>query len=99
MAQPNTNIEKARKRGKDILDRRASDRTELTPDQQGGRIQLRGQIKEIWKRAPGGVEKEGKIPGGEAAPARTHLERRVVEPADVDILRGPETCGDCHFST
>lgn len=57
MLQPNTNIEKARERGKKIVDRRASHRAEPTPNQRGGRIQVRGQIEEIgdelqeeWKR-------------------------------------------------
>jgi hypothetical protein len=56
-AQPNTNIDKARERGKEIVDRRVSDRANPTPDKRGGRIQVRGQIKEIgdelqeeWKR-------------------------------------------------
>ena len=57
MAQPNTNIDKARERGKGIVDRRTSDREGPTPCQRGGRIQVRGQIKGIgdklqeeWKR-------------------------------------------------
>ena len=56
-AQPNTNIDKARERGKEIVDRRASDREGPTPDQRRGQIQVRGQIKGIgdelqeeWKR-------------------------------------------------
>ena len=56
-AQPKTSIGRARERGKEIVDRRASDREEPTPDQRGGRIQVRGQIKGIgnelqeeWKR-------------------------------------------------
>ena len=56
-AQPNTNIDNAREGGKEIVDRRASDREGLTPGQRRGRIQVRGQIKGIgndlqgeWKR-------------------------------------------------
>lgn len=56
-AQSNKNIDKARERGKEIVDRRVSDRAKPTSDKRGGRIQVRGQIKEIgdeleeeWKR-------------------------------------------------
>ena len=47
MAQQNTNIERARERGKEMVDRRASDRAESMPDQRGSRVQVRGQTREI----------------------------------------------------
>ena len=56
-AQPNTNIDKARERDKEIVERGASDRVEPTPDQRANQIQVRSQIKKIgdelreeWKR-------------------------------------------------
>lgn len=52
-----------------------------------------------WRRALGGVEEEVRVSGGKATSARTHLERRLVEPANVDIRRCPETCGNRHLST
>lgn len=38
------------------------------------------------------------VPCGEAAPARTCLERRQVEPANMDIPRCPDTYGDYYLS-
>ena len=56
-AQPKTNIDKARERGKGLVGRRASDRAGPTPDQRRGQIKVCGQIKVIgdklqkeWKR-------------------------------------------------
>ena len=45
------------------------------------------------------MENEVGITGGKAAQARSHLERRLIEPANVDIRGVPETCGDCRIFT
>jgi hypothetical protein len=90
-AQPNTNIDKARERGKDIVDRRVSYKAEPTPDQQGLDPST-WPDQGNWRRAPGGVEREVGVLGSEAAPARTHLERRLAELVNMDIRRCPETC-------
>ena len=47
MVQPNTNIEKARGRVSEVVDKRPSDRAESMTGQRKGWIQARGQVKEI----------------------------------------------------
>lgn len=66
MTQPNTNTEKTREIGKEIVDRRACNSAELMPDRRRDQIQVRGQVKEI------GVEPQEECRRWESQAAKPH---------------------------